>query len=159
MSNQQPTYGGRQGEEGRVWEAERGRQGVGGRVWQAGCGRQAEGGRAREAERDRQSEGCRVKEAGRQERREGARADKHRVCSPLTCAQELGGEQAGKFVPLRGDTCLTCAGCSEPFPTHLPFSSYLQTPSRQSVRVDAGRDRLNLPGVELPNPMSACRAR
>ena len=35
MNNHQPTYGGRQGEEGRVWEAERGRQGEGGRVSQA----------------------------------------------------------------------------------------------------------------------------
>ena len=49
MNNHQPTYGGRQGEEGRVWEAERGRQGEGGRVRGAKRGRQGEGGRVREA--------------------------------------------------------------------------------------------------------------
>ena len=56
MNNHQPTYGGRQGEEGRVWEAERGRQGEGGRVRGAERAREGEGGRVRDA--------CRGKEAG-----------------------------------------------------------------------------------------------
>ena len=49
MNNHQPTYGGRQGEEGRVWEAERGRQGEGGRVRGAERAREGERGRGRAA--------------------------------------------------------------------------------------------------------------
>ena len=54
---------------------------------------------------------------------------------PLAYTQESVEGQAGKAVPLRHHTYHTGSRCSEPFPTHLPFSTYLHTPNRQSVGV------------------------
>ena len=78
---------------------------------------------------------------------------------PLTYTQESVEGQACEAVVVGGRTYRTGSRCSEPSLTHLPSSTYLHTPNRQSMGAGGGRDHFNLPGVGVPDSMSACRAR
>ena len=61
---------------------------------------------------------------------------------PLTYTQESVEGQACKAVVVRGKTYRIGSRCSEPSPTHLPSSTYLHTPNRQSMGVGDGRNRI-----------------